>query len=67
MPETIETYEKAAKMFFDLRRQGITPRSVLDVLIALTAIENKLLLLHNDKDFDMMSSKVSELIIINEL
>ena len=67
LPETIETYEKAAKMFFDLRRQGITPRSILDVRIALTAIENNLLLLHNDKDFDMMSNKMSELKILNEL
>ena len=67
LPETIETYEKAAKMFFDLRRQGITPRSILDVRIALTAIENNLHLLHNDKDFDMMSNKVNELKVLNEI
>ena len=67
LPETIETYEKSARMFFDLRRQGISPRNILDIRIALTAIENGLRLLHNDKDFDMMSSKISELIILTDL
>ena len=65
--EIVETYEKAAKMFFDLRRQGITPRSILDVRIALTAIENNLYLLHNDNDFDVMSSKIRELKILTKI
>ena len=64
LPEIIETYEKAAIMFFNLRRQGVTPRSILDILIALTAIENNLYLLHNDRDFDVMSSKIDELKIL---
>ena len=37
------------------KAMGITVRSTIDVLIAIIAIENKLLLLHNDKDFDVMS------------
>ena len=52
---------KAANIYFTLRRQGITPRSTIDILIALTAIEYNLLLLHNDKDFDAMEEKVPEL------
>ena len=64
LPETIETYEKAALMFFNLRRQGVTPRSILDILIALTAVENGLYLLHNDKDFDVMSGKLTGLKIL---
>lgn len=49
------TYEKAAKLYFNMRRKGITSRSTLDVLIALTAIDNDLALLHNDSDFNAMA------------
>ena len=64
LPEEIATYEKAARLFFDLRRKGITPRSTIDILIALTAIENKLMLLHNDRDFDLMAEQVDTLSIL---
>ncbi len=61
------TFERAAKMYFVLRRKGVTPRSTLDILIALTAIENELALLHNDNDFDIMSEHIPELIVLNLL
>ena len=64
LPETVETYERAARMFFDLRRQGITPRSTIDVLIALIAVDNRLLLLHNDRDFDAIAEKTAGLNIL---
>lgn len=64
LPEETATYEKAARLYFDLRRKGITPRSTIDVLIALTAIENNLLLLHNDRDFDLMAKQVETLNIL---
>ena len=64
LPKTIETYEKAANIYFTLRRQGITPRSTIDILIALTAIEYNLSLLHNDKDFDAIEGIISELGIL---
>ena len=67
LPENVETYEKAASMFFLLRRQGITVRSSIDVLIALTAIENDLLLLHNDKDYDAMAEKMPALRVLEQL
>jgi len=54
----LDQYEKAAKLFFDLRRKGITPRSSIDMLIVLTAVENNLLLLHNDRDFDKMIGQI---------
>ncbi len=60
-------YEKAALLYFKLRRKGITPRSTLDMLIAITAINNELALLHNDRDFDIMAEHVSELDILNNL
>jgi hypothetical protein len=64
LPEEKATYEKAARLYFDLRRKGITPRSTIDILIALTAVENKLMLLHNDRDFDLMAEQVDTLRIL---
>ncbi|WP_052543911.1 type II toxin-antitoxin system VapC family toxin [Desulfoscipio gibsoniae] len=64
LPEEKATYEKAARLYFDLRRKGITPRSTIDILIALTAMEYRLLLLHNDRDFDLMAEQVDALQIL---
>jgi len=50
-----KSYEKAAKLFFTCRKSGITIRSTIDTLIATSAIENNLILLHNDRDFDKMA------------
>ncbi|MDP2871219.1 MAG: PIN domain-containing protein [Bacillota bacterium] len=61
------TYEKAAVLYFSLRRQGITPRSTLDMLIALTAIECDLALLHDDRDFDAMAERIAELRTLDTL
>jgi predicted nucleic acid-binding protein len=54
-------------LYFTLRRKGITPRSTIDMLIALTAIEFNLLLLHDDRDFDVMAEHIPELNILNIL
>ena len=67
LPETIEAYEKAARLFFNLRRQGLTIRSTIDVLIARIAIEHDLFLLHNDRDFDAISEKNADLKILNNV
>lgn len=65
LPEKTATYEKAAKLYFDLRRKGVTPRSTIDILIALTAMEHKLMLLHNDRDFDLMAAHVDALNVLD--
>lgn len=49
--DPIKTYAAAAKIYYDGRRQGITIRSTIDCVIAQIAIENNLILLHNDKDY----------------
>jgi predicted nucleic acid-binding protein len=67
LPETIEAYKNAARLFFNLRRQGLTIRSTIDVLIARIAIEHNLLLLHNDRDFDAISEKNADLKILNNV
>ncbi len=51
-----ESHRLAARMYFDLRRRGLTVRSTVDCLIAQTAIENGLYLLHNDADFDRIAA-----------
>jgi len=61
------TYEQAAMLYFSLRRKGVTPRSTLDILIALTAINNNLALLHSDQDFDIMAAQIPELRILHTL
>ncbi|MDR2205466.1 MAG: PIN domain nuclease [Flavobacteriaceae bacterium] len=50
-----KSYENAARLYFECRKAGITPRSTIDVIIAQIAIENNLLLFHNDKDFVQIS------------
>ena len=50
-----ESAARAAKLSFDLRRQGITVKSTIDFLIAQTTIDNDLYLLHNDADFDRIA------------
>lgn len=50
------SWSSAARMYFDLRRKGQTIRSIADVCIAQVAIENDLLLLHNDRDFGTIAA-----------
>lgn len=52
---TVLTWQVAARIYFDLRRQGLTVSSPIDCSIAQLAIENDLLLLHNDKDFTVIN------------
>ncbi len=45
---------QSAENYRLLRRQGITVRKTIDVVIATFCIENGIALLHADKDFDPM-------------
>ncbi|GAB4262897.1 MAG: PIN domain nuclease [Deferrisomatales bacterium] len=42
---------RSAEHYRALRRQGITVRKTIDCLIATWCIENRIPLLHNDRDF----------------
>lgn len=46
------THLGAARIYFDLRRQGITVRSTVDCWIAQLVLETEGTLLHDDGDFD---------------
>ncbi len=56
-----ESYENAAFIYSSCREKGITIRSSTDCLVAQCAIENDLILLHNDKDFVRMAGAVPTL------
>ncbi len=54
------SYEQAALIYYKCRKKGITIRSSVDCLIVQCAIENDLILLHNDQDFERIASVVPE-------
>jgi len=57
--DPVRTHAAAARIYFRCRRQGIPIRSSVDCLIAQIAIENDLLLLHDDRDFDSLATVTS--------
>ena len=56
-----KSYENAAWMYYKCRKAGITIRSTIDLIIAQTAIDNNLLLFHNDNDFIQISQIIPDL------
>ena len=52
LPMRYPTFVRAAEIYRRLRRNGVTVRRPIDCVIAATAIEHDVLLLHNDRDFD---------------
>jgi predicted nucleic acid-binding protein len=55
MELTPHSWQAAARIYYDLRRQGLTVRSPIDCCIAQAAMENNLLLIHNDRDFETIA------------
>lgn len=51
-----EVWNKASKLAYDLKRNGITV-PYIDIMIAATAIHHNATLLHLDKHFDIIASK----------
>jgi len=52
---TRSTWAAAARIYFDLRRTGKTVHSPIDCCIAQIAIDGKTLLLHRDRDFEVIA------------
>jgi len=50
-----ESWQAAARIYFDLRRMGRTVRSPIDCCIAQAAMEHDVLLLHRDADFEIIA------------
>ena len=49
-----ETWTQAARIYFELRRQGLTVRSPIDCCIAQLALGHAIPLLHRDRDFEVI-------------
>jgi len=49
------SWQLAARIYYDLRRQGLTVRSSIDCCIAQAALDHRLLLIHNEQDFETIS------------
>lgn len=52
---TAATWSGAARIYFELRREGLTVCSPIDCCIAQLALEHGALLLHQDNDFKKIS------------
>lgn len=52
---TPDTWADAARVYFELRRAGRTVRSPIDCCIAQLAMEYDALLLHRDRDFEVIA------------
>lgn len=51
----VETWEEAAVLYVRCRQHGFTPRSSNDCLVARIALEHRIRLLHDDRDFMLMA------------
>jgi len=52
----IDSYIEAARIYRTCRKKGLTIRKTADCIIAQTAIENRLHILHRDDDFETIAS-----------
>ena len=59
--DAVTTHVEAARMYQSCRRAGKTPRSSSDCLIARIAIEHALVLLHDDRDFNVIAETIPDL------
>ena len=50
-----DTWQAAARIYFELRRKGVTINSPVDCCIARIAMEHSAVLLHRDKDFEKIA------------
>ena len=50
-----DTWRHAARIYFELRRSGVTISSPIDCCIACIAMESEALLLHHDHDFERIA------------
>lgn len=61
---SIKTYADAGGLYARCRWAGITPRSPHDCLIAQLAVEYRVPLLHDDKDFTMLARVEPALVLL---
>jgi predicted nucleic acid-binding protein len=52
---SVDAWTEAARIYYDLRRKGLTVRSTIDCCIAQVAIQHQAVLVHNDRDFEAIA------------
>jgi len=62
--DPVATHAAAGELYARCRWAGITPRSPHDCLIAQTAIEHGVPLLHDDRDFEYIASVARGLVLL---
>ena len=53
-PDPLSTHMRAARIYYDCRRAGVTPRSAIDCFIAELVLEHDGVLLHSDHDYELI-------------
>ena len=66
LPMPYSVFLGAAEIYRTLRRKGITIRNSIDCMIASVAIENDIILLHNDRDFIPIERHLSLKVLTSE-
>jgi predicted nucleic acid-binding protein len=67
LPMPYAVFLGAAEIYRTLRRKGITIRNSVDCMIASVAIENDIVLLHNDRDFIPIEKHLSLKVLSSKL
>ncbi len=62
---SIDSFKKAATIFYQCKKKGITVRSTIDCIIVQTCLDYDLVLLQNDRDFLNISKVIKELRFYN--
>jgi predicted nucleic acid-binding protein len=57
LPMERSTFLLAAKIYRTLRSKGITIRNSVDCMIAAVCVENRITIMHNDKDFYLIAKE----------
>ena len=50
--DPLRSHVEAARIYYECRRRGLTVRSTIDCIVAQTALERDIPLLHDDRDYD---------------
>ena len=50
--DPLRSHVEAARIYYECRRRGLTVRSSVDCLVAQTALERGIPLLHGDRDYE---------------
>ena len=52
LADQLRSHLEAARIYYECRRRGLTVRSSVDCIVAQTALEHSVPLLHGDRDYE---------------